>query len=68
MARITVTKESRTGRNQEFHDNKVGRDMNQWEFVLRIKRDEYPGYHIRRIHGIETPVSNPDETERNNLG
>jgi len=27
-----------------------------------------PEYHNRLIHGVVTPVSNPDQSESNNLG
>jgi hypothetical protein len=65
--RITVTGEDETGRNQEFHDNYTGQDMCREEFVDQIKQGEYPRYHIRNINGVETPVSNPDQSEANNL-
>ncbi len=65
--RVTVTQESNTGRNQRFHDNCTGADMTRAQFVQEIKQDNYPNYHVRRINGVNTPVSNPDETEGNNL-
>lgn len=65
--RITVTDESDTGRNQEFHDNLTGRNMSRAEFVRRIENDEYPNYHVREINGIKTPASDPDDSEGNNL-
>ncbi|MDP8209870.1 MAG: hypothetical protein RAO94_01965 [Candidatus Stygibacter australis] len=66
--RITVTQESETGRNQRFHDNFNGRDMTRSEFVKAIENGRYPDYHIRIINDIKTPVSDPDNTEKNNLG
>jgi len=66
--RITVTRESDTGRNETFHDNYTGRDMTRPQFVREIETGNYPHYHIRNINGIETPVSNPDSSENNNLG
>lgn len=66
--RVTVKSESKTGRNEQFHDNFKNRDMNRAQFVNRIKRNEYENYHIRKINGIETPVSNPDKNRNNNLG
>ena len=65
--RIEVTQESDSGRNQKFHDNYTDIDMNRKQFVNKIKAGEYPNYHIRKINGIETPVSNPDNSEANNL-
>ncbi|MDO8571205.1 MAG: DUF3892 domain-containing protein [bacterium] len=68
MARITVTRESETGRNEQFHDNQNGKDMSRPEFVSRIENGEYKNFHVRTVHGVKTPVSNPDNTEANNLG
>ncbi len=65
--RITVTQENQTGRNQKFHDNYTGEDMSREQFVSKIKRGEYQNYHVRTINGVETPVSNPDQSEANNL-
>ena len=65
--RVTVTQESETGRNLSFHDNYTGDDMSRPEFVRRIERGDYPRYHVRRINGLKTPVSNPDDSEHNNL-
>jgi hypothetical protein len=66
--RITVTQESDTGRNENFHDNYTGRDMTRPQFVREIETGSYPHYHVRNINGIDTPVSNPDSSENNNLG
>ena len=38
------------------------------EFVKQIKQHNYPNYHIRKINGIDTPISNPDKNTNNNLG
>jgi hypothetical protein len=65
--RVTVTQENDTGRNLRFHDNYTGEDMSRPAFVRQIKEGNYPHYHIRTIHGVETPVSNPDGSEHNNL-
>lgn len=66
--RVTVTSESETGRNQKFHDNVTGRNMNAQQFVTSIERGNYEGYHVRIINGVKTPVSNPDGKSGNNLG
>jgi len=66
--RITVIRETDTGRNIEFRDNYNGRTMSRSQFVWEIKQWNYPKYHIRNINKIETPVSNPDNTTNNNLG
>lgn len=66
--RISVKSESKTGRNEQFHDNFKGHDMSRAQFVNRIKQGEYDNYHVRTINGVETPVSNPDKKRNNNLG
>jgi len=60
--RITVTKESNSGRNQKFHDNYTGNDMSRARFVKKIEQGDYSNYHVRKVNGIKTPVSNPDTT------
>ncbi len=42
--------------------------MTRPQFVRAIEAGNYPNYHIREIDGIKTPASNPDQSERNNLG
>lgn len=37
-------------------------------FVFRIQADQYDNYHVRRVQGRPTPVSNPDGKKGNNLG
>lgn len=64
---VTVTSESDSGRNQKFHDNKSGKDMSRAEFVKEIKEGNFPDYHVRKVNGLQTPVSNPDGREGNNL-
>ena len=65
--RIKVTQESASGRNQRFHDNRTGADMTRADFVREIEQGSYDNYHVRKINGIKTPVSNPDGKEGNNL-
>ncbi len=65
--RVTVTRESDTGRNQQFHDNRTGNDMSRAGFVKAIESGDYPNYHVRRVNGVNTPVSNPDGKPGNNL-
>ncbi|NJO74001.1 MAG: hypothetical protein HC833_09790 [Leptolyngbyaceae cyanobacterium RM1_406_9] len=66
--RIKVTDESNSGRNQQFYDNYTGDDMTRKQFVDKIRNGDYPNYHVRKINGVDTPVSNPDSSENNNLG
>jgi hypothetical protein len=63
-----VTEENEAGRNLEFHDNKTGRNMSRAEFVRKIEDGKYPNFHVRVVHGLKTPASNPDSSEGNNLG
>jgi alpha-acetolactate decarboxylase len=66
--RITVVNESESGRNQQFRDNVSGETMSRPVFVQRIESGQYPNYHVRNIEGVKTPASNPDGSDRNNLG
>ncbi len=66
--RVSVTSEGKSGRNNQFHDNHTGRDMSRTQFVKEIEKGNYQNYHVRVIDGVKTPVSNPDNSERNNLG
>lgn len=65
--RVTVTKESNTGRNQKFHDNYTGANMSRPDFVKQIESGNYSNYHVRNVNGVKTPVSNPDGKSNNNL-
>ena len=65
--RIQVTKESNTGRNQRFRDNRTGQEMTRAQLVTKIQCGQYENYHVRKINGVKTPVSNPDNTTDNNL-
>ena len=64
---VVVTSESDSGRNQNFHDNRSGKDMTRAGFVKEIEQGNYGDYHVRVVNGIKTPVSNPDSSEGNNL-
>ena len=65
--RITVTQESPTGRGLKFHDNRTGADMTRAQFVKQIEAGKYPNYHVRKLSGVKTPASNPDDREYNYL-
>ncbi|ANU28417.1 hypothetical protein I858_015615 [Planococcus versutus] len=65
--RVTVTSESKTGRNNRFLDNFNKNDMTRSQFVKEIKAGKYDNYHVRNVNGVLTPVSNPDGTRNNNL-
>lgn len=63
----SITQNS-TGRNINFKDVSSGAKMTKSQFVSKIENNKYSDYHIRTINGIKTPCSNPDKSERNNLG
>jgi hypothetical protein len=67
--RVSTTGESSTGRNEQFRDNYNGKEMTRKEFVREIKQENpaYENYHVRKINGVDTPVSNPDQSTNNNL-
>jgi len=67
--RVSVTGESATGRNEQFKDNYTGKEMTRKQFVREIEQENpaYDNYHVRRINGVDTPVSNPDQSTNNNL-
>jgi hypothetical protein len=65
--RVSVTKESKTGRNQSFRDNYTNQDMSRAQFVKQIEAGDYQNYHVRKINGVKTPVSDPDCKTNNNL-
>ena len=66
--RIKVTQENKTGRNTKFHDNFTGANMTRAQFVKQIKNGNYENYTVKKINGLDTPVSKPDKTKDNNLG
>ena len=63
----SITQNS-TGRNITFKNVSSGIKMTRSQFVTKIENNNYSDYHIRTINGIKTPCSNPDKSERNNLG
>lgn len=66
--RLEVTKESDSGRNERFRDNKTGEDLSRAQVVKEIRKGNYEDYHVRKVNGIATPVSNPNRSENDNLG
>jgi len=65
---VKVTRENDSGRNLGFQDKKTGKNMTRAGFVSEINKGNYQDYHVRKINGVNTPVSNPDNKGRNNLG
>lgn len=66
--RIKVVEASDTGRNERFQDTVTREALTRPELVRRIEHGDYPNYHVREVEGVKTPVSNPDQSEGNNLG
>lgn len=66
--KVKATSESPTGRNLKFMDPARNVEMSRREFVEGIEKGKYPDYHVREVHGVKTPCSNPDGSTGNNLG
>jgi hypothetical protein len=64
---IRTIDESESGRNIRFENIKTGEEMTRSQFVNRIKNGEFPDYYVRKMNGLDTPISKPDGTENNNL-
>ena len=65
---VIVLQESKKGRNQIFFDTEKKTILTAGEFVSLIEEGKYPGYTVKVIKGIPTPVSKPDGRGANNLG
>ena len=67
--RLVVTSESTTGMNQKFQDTLTGEVITRTEVARRIDSGQYEGYHhYRNEDGKLIIRSNPDGSEKNNLG
>lgn len=67
---VKTTKENATGRNIRFLDIKTNKEMTRAEFVKEIKKNNSnydKDYYVRKQNGLNTPVSKPDNSKRNNL-
>lgn len=65
---VIVLQESKDGRNEIFFDVEKRKLLTVNEFILQIEAGQYPGYTVKQINGLPTPVSNPDSRGTNNLG
>ena len=65
--RLSVTKESNSGLNTRFRDNKTGQELTRCQVANEIQRGNYDGYHIRKVNGHRIIASNPDGNKNNNL-
>lgn len=69
MAKPIVTvKKSESGRNEIYYDLLRCVTLTRVELVNLIRAGEYPGYSVKMIRGIETPVSKRDGKRINNIG
>lgn len=67
--RVSVVRESDSGRNERFRDNVTGNEMTRLQFIKAIDNGKYGNdYYHRKINGVDTPVSKPDGNLNNNLG
>jgi hypothetical protein len=64
---VSIAK-SATGRNQTFYDIQKKIEFTREELVAQINAGAYPGYSVKVIRGIETPVSKRDGRITNNIG
>lgn len=65
---VIVLQESKKGRNEVFFDTNRKTVLTVGEFISLIEAGQYPGYTVKMIKGMPTPVSNPDSRGTNNLG
>lgn len=66
---VKAIAQTETGRNTRFKDMKTGEEMTRPQFVKEIKNGTYADdYCVRKINGLDTPVSKPDGNKNNNLG
>ena len=64
---VIVLTEDKNGRNETFLDLVKNQVLTREEFVSQIQAKNYPGYTVKQINGVPTPVSNPDGRRTNNL-
>ena len=64
---VIVLTEDEKERNQTFLDLVKNLVFSREEFIAQIKAKNYPGYTVKLLNGIPTPVSNPDGRKKNNL-
>jgi len=64
---IVVLKQNETGRNELFYDIDKRLVLSSEEFVGLIQSGKYPGYTVKKINGLPTPVSKRDSRITNNL-
>jgi hypothetical protein len=68
MGRLEKIEENKTGRNTKFRDKKTGEVKTRAKVADEIRKGHYPDYHLRKVNGVDTPCSNPNSSEKDNLG
>lgn len=67
-AHVIVIAETAGGRNVRFWDTKLNTELSRREFVQKIKAGLYPNYKVATLKGVDTPLSKPNKTKKDNLG
>lgn len=65
--RLVVERESKTGLNTHLRDTKTNEVIPRGEAAKRVKKGEYPDYHVAKLNGKNIIKSNPDRSKGNNL-
>jgi len=65
--KITVIRETPTGLNTHFDVPSQG-VVTRGRLADQIERGQHPDYHVRRVDGRRIIASNPDSSDKNNLG
>ena len=65
--RITVTRETRKGLNTHFNVPGQG-EVTRGQLANQVEAGLHPDYHVRRVEGRRIIASNPNGSERDNLG
>ncbi len=65
---IVAISKSKSGRNEVFYDIEKQVVLTREDLVAKIEIGLYPGYSVKIIRGIETPVSKRDGRITNNIG
>lgn len=65
---LIVLRKTSSGRNEIFYDLQTRAALSRSELIVLIRNGRYPGYSIKIIKGVETPVSKRDGRRINNIG
>lgn len=65
---LIAISQTKTGRNELFFDLVTLKTYSREELVLLIRQGKYRAYSVKKIGGIETPVSRRDGKKINNIG